>query len=322
MLNNLFLKIAALEDDPLKKYAGGYFASRGVENQQVKEAAIREQIKAQGMDMSTIDQGLLSHMSSLPNQIEIVSLLLPTKSNNFLGVTMYCDPGASAKALVVNGRATSLVHRCGYKDTVIYGDCFIGRCFDDENFEWERRNFKSTEVSEDSVWVTEAQRMNAGKNMNSYSTSGSMQNILNQNKQNNASPAVSSAAADVSVVPTVESSLWEQNADKDQIEIQINVPLDTKASHIKVTFKSDRMILRLPASTDALLGEIESTENREVSMLCRPDGASLCSTVLVDDCTWSLESTKKMKGNPAKRTLVITLAQAKVGVVWPALLRE
>ena len=223
----MYLRIVtALENDPLKKYAVNYFAGKGSCSPDEKAASIRQQLEMQNVDINSIDSNLLLHASSIADHVEIISLLLPVAVNGFLAVSMYCDSGAISKGLFFNSRATAIVRKCGYKETVVYGDAFIGRSFDDENYDWERRNFYATELVDSAPWILEAAAFNVGKNMSAYSSSGSMSNILQKN-------AHSTSSVDTAEISTTRSKLWEQNSDKDEIQILIEVPLSTRASQIK-----------------------------------------------------------------------------------------
>lgn len=174
-------KSGGLENDQLRKSAEEYFNRTKVQvNAAQSTEQITDMLRKQGLDPSTMDKDLIAQLGSLGGgPCEIVSLYLPTKDNGYESVSMYCDSNGQSKSLPVNTRATSLANCCGH-NTTIYGDAFIGRCFDDESKPWERKDFTVADMNSDAPWVINARKKNQGKNMNSYSTSGTMQNFLKQ----------------------------------------------------------------------------------------------------------------------------------------------
>ena len=130
-----------------------------------------------------------------------------------------------------------------------------------------------------------------------------------------------SVQEDTVEISTTRSKLWEQNSDKDEIQILIEVPLDTKASQIKVKFKSDRIFIQLPASSGRCREDISAADvdADQIARMCQPDGARLFGRVIVDECTWLLQDSKDSTST-VKRYLTISLSQSRTGISWPILL--
>ncbi|RYH10028.1 hypothetical protein EON65_39735, partial [archaeon] len=173
--------------------------------------------------------------------VEIVSLLLPTPQNGFIGISMYCDQAGKTKELPLNQRASSIASICHYHSP-IHGDVFFGRYHDDESMEWERLDFTSADLSSDAEWVQSAQRMNKNKNMASGTSSGMLQNLL---KANN-----TSVVDEFAINPT-SSSAQERSEDKyvhwsqtsEEVEVRVTLPLTStpnpiKASDLAIKIKS------------------------------------------------------------------------------------
>ena len=145
--------------------------------------------------------------------VDICTIYVPSPSNGYIGVSMYshADPN-----LPPNNRATEIVRACGHTATVIHGDAYISRCYDNEEEPWERRDLFAAEVRADAPWVLEAGRVNKGRNMNAYTSGGAAGKAMHQ--MMGASPAAAAAAGD----PTKEGGsgavIWTQT--NDDIEVR------------------------------------------------------------------------------------------------------
>ena len=74
---------------------------------------------------------------------------------------MYVDDSGALKNLPRNMRATEIAHCCG-RPTDVKGDAFLARVMDDgENF--DRMDFKISEVSSSAKWVQEAEKQAAAQ---------------------------------------------------------------------------------------------------------------------------------------------------------------
>ena len=89
-------------------------------------------MKEAGTDISTLNPQMLASIGSMGTSLEITSLQMPTPSNGYIGVSMYSDGNAIHKEFKPNTRATRLARACGHSDIVLHGDCFLGRCYDNE----------------------------------------------------------------------------------------------------------------------------------------------------------------------------------------------
>ncbi len=98
-------------------------------------------------------------------------------------MSLYCDGSAIAKGRSENARATAIARYCGYKDLRVIGDAFLSRYYDNESSgaevdDWVRRSIVASECDTDAVWVRACAALNAGRNMSSFTSSGSMEKSL------------------------------------------------------------------------------------------------------------------------------------------------
>ena len=144
-------KSGGLEDDKCQKYAKAFFTD-GTDGK-ARVNSVLEHMKEQGTSEDSINPQLLASLQTMGATIEICSLSLPTKDNNFIGVSLYCDGNAVGKGAAINARATDLARCCGHSGLVVYGDAFIGRYYDNEDEEWSRVSISEGEVQSDAPWV-------------------------------------------------------------------------------------------------------------------------------------------------------------------------
>lgn len=109
--------------------------------------------------------------------VDICTIYVPSASNGYIGVSLYSHADANLPA---NSRATEIVRGCGHTSTVIHGDAYISRCYDNEEEPWERRDLFATEARADAPWVLEAGRLNKGRNMNAYTSGGAAGKAMQQ----------------------------------------------------------------------------------------------------------------------------------------------
>ena len=70
---------------------------------------------------------------------------------------MYSDGDAGVKVNpIVNHRANKILRLIGNTQSNIIGDCFIGRCLDDERVDWERLDFLLEDLCDDAPWILAA----------------------------------------------------------------------------------------------------------------------------------------------------------------------
>ena len=198
--------------DATQRIAKAHFTSPDGIDGAARVAAARQQIEQsrnEGNQSVELSQGMMANLASMGAQVEIVSLAIPQASNRYIGVSMYCDGNAQMKQLPLNQRATELARTCGtahellittfifqflivsishkgYADMQVLGDVFVSRYYDNESSgaeeidDWKRESIAPEELSLSSSFVKETAKANAGRNMGSYTSSGSLAKGLQQ----------------------------------------------------------------------------------------------------------------------------------------------
>lgn len=304
-------KAGGLSDDAVRAAAETRFSSVELDRSRQAEA-MAEQMKEKGMTEVDISNMLKNYGDSLgASNVEIITLCLPTKESGFRGVSLYCDGNSSfrgARFNMPNARATALASSCGFKDMAIMGDCFIGRALDDERVEWERLDFTADEVSISAEWVTFSANLNKGKNMSSWTTSGTMSAMANAQGP----PAVSTTAPAPPIVEEVDASGFNFKEDGDDVELRMKLPQSVPSKNLLVLIKPQSIVIGLKSVSKTSGTEIdgvskEFTSNGEV-------GAKLKGLVDIDESTWSVANERD------GRWLTITLAK-KGSAPWKTLFK-
>jgi hypothetical protein len=109
--------------------------------------------------------------------VDICTVYLPAAHNGYIGISLYSSGDA---ARPVNSRATEITQACGHQKTIIYGDAYISRCYDNEAEPWIRRDLLSPEVDVGAVWVREAALLNQNRDMDAYTSGGSVEKAMHQ----------------------------------------------------------------------------------------------------------------------------------------------
>lgn len=286
-------KDGGLENDALRKNAEGHFSSStSSEFREQQDKLVNDMFAAKGVTAQGSYPGLAA-------SVEIIVLQLPYAGNGFVGVSMYCDQNGKLKNLDLNTRASSLAQTCGHANQV-FGDAFIGRYHDDENFPWDRLDFDITDMSSDAAWVADARARNSGK---SYSTSGVLQNMLQSNNTaviNDAPEPTTMARNAYSGDSTIDEHLqWSQTGE--EVELKVKLSADVKKTDLAVKIQSKK--IQITVKTDASLAESNP--------IFSTNGAALWGGVDTDCSAWTLE--KNSSGNVV---VVCTLAKSKQ-VSWP-----
>lgn len=309
-------KSGGLEADELRIHAESYF-SAGAESMGSSEKQ-KEEMKAmlaqQGIDASTLDPALFEKLPQLGGSVEILSLLLPTAANGFVSISMYCDRNGQAKNLPLNVRASSICQVCAVQ-TAVYGDAFIGRAHDDESIPWVRMDFTQKDISADAQWIRYAAEKNKGKNMGSYTTSGQMENMANQQMaqasagaakksgKGTLSPSsVAAAAAQLPVEKAPEVPSWNQSGE--EVEIKVRLPVNAKKKDLVVKIQSNK--LQLSFKNRDLLADYNH-RNEVDRKIIFGGGADLFDRIDVDSSTWNMETIG------AEQYIVFSLAKQKEG---------
>jgi hypothetical protein len=139
------------------------------------------------------------------DMVNICSLGLPSPRTSYIGISMYSHCDGKDSGLEINSRATEIAQACGHLSTIVYGDAFLSRYYDNEDEEWKRLDFHISEADLSSEWIQEVSRMNQGKNMSSYTTGGTLQQILTNSQA--AQP----------IQETDERIKWSQTSDEVEV---------------------------------------------------------------------------------------------------------
>eukprot|EP01031_Cornospumella_fuschlensis_P037292 gene37292-45278_t len=247
-----------------------------------------------------------------PGAVEIVSLLLPTPQNGFIGVSMYCDQAGKTKELPLNQRASSIAAICHYHSP-IHGAVFFGRYHDDESMEWERLDFTSADLSSDAEWVLSAQRMNKNKNMASGTSSGMLQNLLKANNTSVVDEYAMDTSPPGSVQDKTEDSFvkWSQTSE----EVEVRVFLSHTKTHTPspTPIKPSDLNIKIKSKSLSIVPKALSLEpwasGQEIHAVLTSGGGVLFGAVDVDSSAWTLERS----GSQGDVVVVVTLAKAARG---------
>lgn len=109
--------------------------------------------------------------------VDICTLLIACNRNGYIGISMYSSGDAMHP---LNQRATDIVQACGHKATLIYGDAYISRCYDNEAAPWIRRDLMVSEVDVSAPWVAQAALLNYGRNMDAFTSGGAAEKAVHQ----------------------------------------------------------------------------------------------------------------------------------------------
>ena len=291
-----FSKSGGLTDDALRKAAEAYFArDASLIDREAEQRVVGDALVKQGLDPSKVGEllGEGSPLAGLSAKVEIIAVTCATDSNGFSAVSMYCDGHSGLKpGCKSNSRATALAKACGHA-IEIRGDCFIGRAFDDEREEWERRDFLVADMNLDAPWVLQAKAANAGKNMSGHRTSGIQQKLLG-----------SSGSSDDNGSEEGYLSFTESS---DEIEVRFALPTGCSAGQLNVVIGGSKLKIQLKSGEKLPLVSPALQEE---------SGAELSGNVIKDESTWAVAQ----EGD--QRVLTITLANVEGSSIWKELLKS
>eukprot|EP00697_Spironema_sp_BW2_P013112 gnl/Spiro4/2_TR3_c0_g1_i1.p1 gnl/Spiro4/2_TR3_c0_g1~~gnl/Spiro4/2_TR3_c0_g1_i1.p1 ORF type:complete len:310 (-),score=61.12 gnl/Spiro4/2_TR3_c0_g1_i1:10-915(-) len=131
-----------------------FLAMHGEPSGDTSGAQINEILRKSGADSGApLDPRLVAAAQSLgySQLVDVVPLLMHTRSSGFVGVNLYADDGGSGKGLPVNRRASQIASACGQQKQIL-GSCFIARVFDNDD-EFRRLDFTKQDLSSDAEWV-------------------------------------------------------------------------------------------------------------------------------------------------------------------------
>lgn len=296
-----FSKAGGLGEDELRKAAECYFASSySTVDREAETRAMGDALVKQGIDPSKVSTMMndAASLSNLSAKVEIVAVTVATPENSFSAVSMYADGRSAFKPeCKLNVRATSLLAAAGHAMEV-KGDVYIGRAFDDEREEWERRDFLLSDATVDAAWCVQAQSANAGKSLNSYRTSGAMQ-MLNGGGSGGGSNGDSSSSA------VAAMGYLSFNESEDEIEVRFALPTDCTAGSLEVVIGASTLKIKSKsgAKLPDVLDELQT-------------GAELSGPVYRDDSTWGIAH----EGD--KKVLTVTLTKLDGSSIWKCLLKS
>mmetsp|Transcript_26100 Transcript_26100/g.39495 ORF Transcript_26100/g.39495 Transcript_26100/m.39495 type:complete len:322 (+) Transcript_26100:25-990(+) len=289
-----------LSNDELVKSAKDYFfaqsggASKVSAWQQAtpdQRHAIAQQWRKHQKDQSInmTDDQILNYIQATQTNpsCEIMALTVPTRGNDYNAVSMYVSDHSS-ESEIRNERASQLLLDCGHrlpetasrKEAGIYGDVFVGRCYDNEQDEdegWKRLDFTHDDLASKSDWIKIAKSTNGGGGSgasNAASLSGTLNQMnMNSSKQNE----------------ELLGYKWDQT--EEEVEIRFTVAADVKAKNVQIKFQHSSLSVKVSGETLA-------------------EGAT-GGAVVVDECTYTLQDDADNK-----RELCVILIKND-GRVWP-----
>mmetsp|Transcript_11726 Transcript_11726/g.16576 ORF Transcript_11726/g.16576 Transcript_11726/m.16576 type:complete len:348 (+) Transcript_11726:170-1213(+) len=232
---------------------------------------------------------------------DIVALTVPTKVNSYFAVSMYCADEAKRRGLGYNSRATELLKACGHVPAAndgdeagtdqppgVYGDVFVGRCFDKEETDvWQRVDFTVNDASPTAEWTLIARQKGGGGGggtASAHSLSGTMTNALQQN------PAGAAGGGQPGQIQEDLGYAWSQTGE--EVELKFAVASGTKAKYVKVNFGRDSLKVTVAGQT-LVNGKTGGLVNK-------------------DECTYTIQDDDEGKG----RELCVTLGKHNSSE-WP-----
>lgn len=288
-------KEGGLQGDYLRKHAEITFArDSNLIDRSKQMAGIMAHLGESSKDVdANMIKGLVDNHKDVAGNVEIITLAIPTASNLFYSVSLYCDGNSSFKNgpnIIVNNRATNLLRQCGHKETVIIGDCFVGRTKDDERVEWERVDFTLADLNDSSSqWIKDAAKANAGKNLSSYSTSGSLNAMKNAHSLGSQSTSHSPSStitvdnpSEESIQMQEKSYAWTQS--DEEIELRMRIPNTLPAKQLEIKILSDRVIIDKKTKK----GPDDVIENISTRFAAESSDGSLLHRINASDSTWSI----------------------------------
>jgi len=305
-------KKGGLTDDALRCEAERRFGSAGIDKSRQRNA-IAAQMKEKGMPADAIASSLNDFGESFSSgNVEIITLCLPTEESKFQSVSLYCDGNSSFRSdgsNRPNTRATALADACGYKDMIIMGDCFIGMAHDDERVEWERLDFTTNHMKSDAPWVVMAARLNKGKDMSKWSTSGALQGMGQQPSGASGSGIqgkglkVTANAATPVIEEVDHNTGFNFKEDEDDVEIRFKLPAASllPSKNLLVVIKTKSIVIGLKSVSKTEGSAIEGVHAAFTNNGAK--GGSLQGEVSPESSVWSVDNER------GGRWLTITLAK-------------
>ena len=177
-------------------------------------------------------------------------------------------------------------------------------------------------MNSDSEWVIDANLKNNNKNMNSYSTTGALENIMKQNSNPSIMTDNNNNNNEKHSDTTTTTGNVTYTQTNDDIEIRITLSINTKKSDFNLIIKTKTIQLINKSSSNnsnnnSNIFFIESTNNDLDTQITGAKGLELWSGVDTSSSTWTLEKYKN-----DYNILIISLNKIKEGLKWPSLNKE
>lgn len=261
---------------------------------------------------------IIRNSQSTPS-CEIQAVQFPTKTNGFIGISIYCANDGKERNLRPNKRAVDILRDCGHtsfsmnqteNSQTLLGDAFIGRYHDDEAQNiWKRVDFTIDEIVSDRKWCEQARRKGGGGGQGNSSAS-SLSGIMNQtlNKNNTYQQRQSLQNQLLSASDTAENTngetiaefegnpyVWSQS--QEDVELKFNVAGGTKAKYCKVVFTKSSLKVTVAGQT-----LFQGSLNSEIS---------------VDDSTYTLQQLSSQE-----KELTVTLNKKTPSEHWGTVKKE
>ena len=283
-----------LEDDKFIKMIKNYFALSNPESGVDRDMLLKQMSEhakkdiASALDPETLETLLTS------TSVDILSVAVPSKENEYFGVSLYCDDKGKAKKLPLNERATGLGSACGLAGQTFNGDIFLSRMFDDQEENWFRVDFTMDDVSSNAPWVRRCAEQASRKVGGSpASLSGLAERFLANSGQ---SPAILTSDGpeqnQANIKGETDQYRWYQTSD--EIEITFPVDSDVKKAQISVEIKQ-RSLQVIVAGTSVAEGD-------------------LFDSIDSSESTWTFSQRDHL--------LQVTLAKNSGGKMWDSVFRQ
>ena len=231
---------------------------------------------AGGMDLSVSDQ-TLREVAEQAN-IETFSLVHPTPTNNFTGITIYLDEVGMLKRLPLNSRASQYCARAGYNPPpVFYGNVYLGRIRQRPTLRNESFRL-GPDTAMDAPWLLAA----------------TAENMHHQQQMNEATGRTDVrqagvAGSDGQAKEEAEGYSWTQT--ESELEVVVSLPLDAVSNQVRVQFHPLELTVRF--ANDTLV---------QISLFERID---------VDSGTWTLEAS-----DSNRKKLIVSMEKGEAAY-WP-----
>ena len=159
------------------------------------------------------------------------------------------------------------------------------------------------------------QSQNKGKSLGGMSTSGTLQNMFNQQQQQmimqQQKQRSEQEAADASSSKGFESGNTSWSETGEEVEVAIRLRADIKKADVKVFFSARTLKISVCGASlsRAVLGDPSAEQGVDEAALCSQEGLQLSHAVDSSCCTWTLEHGR----------LLMSLSKKEEEVKWGAL---